>query len=201
MAGHKARQPLSRRQAIATAAAASVASAAQPCAASPRQRRGGAVALAAVQTAGGDLDAALALLDNVQTYGGHKDICVFPALALPGDALPRLQRAARHYDCTLVFGTRAAAGERLRLATTVTPTGEVRVTHVAAHDVSTFVLRTEAGSFRAVACDSDAWRGADGGIATAIHGPDGSVLAATRSRGEQAVVAVIRGEQTVLLES
>lgn len=158
------------------------------------------LAIVAVQTsiqslgnsAGADnLATMLLLLDKVQTYGGHKDICLFPAVALPGDALPVLVQAARRYNCTLVFGIEGTTSRGGRLTITIAPTGEVRLEHAVRHDASVLTLRTRQGTYRAVACGADAWYSESIGLTTAIHSPDGRAIVASRSRAEQAVAAVL----------
>ncbi len=135
----------------------------------------------------------LSLLDKVQGCGGHKDICLFPVLALPGDALSVLLQAARRYNCTLVYGSEGAArnGERLRLTTTVPPNGDVRIDHASMAGVTTLKLRTRNGVYRVVACAADANYPGQTGLTTAIHSPDGRAIVATHSRGEQAIAAVL----------
>lgn len=158
------------------------------------------IAVAAIQTSiqslgqsGGadNLATMLALLDKVQTYGGHKDICLFPAVALPGDALPILVQAARRYNCTLVFGIEGMSSRGGRLTTTIAPTGEVRLEHAVRHDASVLTLRTRHGTYRAVACAADAWFPETFGLTTAIHSPDGRAIIASGSRAEQAIAAVL----------
>lgn len=140
-----------------------------------------------------NLETVLMLLEKVQSCGGHKDICLFPVLPLPGDAIPVLLQAARRHACTIVYGSEglSAHGARIRLTTTIPPNGDVRIEHGMIGDVSVLALRTRNGIYRAVACAADAWYPGEVGLITAIHSPDGRPIVATRSRGEQAVAAVL----------
>ena len=138
-----------------------------------------------------NLEAMLTLLDQVQRHGGRKDICLFPAVALPGDALPHLAQAARRYSCMLIFGTEVSPAVGGILVTTIAPTGEIRVEHAAGHGASVFTLRTRHGAYRVVDCAAEGQYPESAGLMTAIHSPDGRAIVASRSRAEQAVAAVL----------
>ena len=211
----KQRQPLSRRRALHFAAGA-------PKGAKPKSRKVGAflsglavrrhtLAVAAIQASirspdrlegalarAENLASMLMLLDKVQACGGHKDICLFPVVPLPEDAMPALLQAARRHNCTIVYGSEGLTrnGAILRLTTTVPPNGDIRIDHAAMEDASVLKLRTRNGVYRAVACAADAWYPGQAGMTTAIHSPDGRAIVATYSRGEQAIAAVLHVADT-----
>ena len=206
----KQRQPLSRRRPLHCVAGTPMGKKAQPRSVgaflSGLAVRRHTLSVAAIQASikspdrldatlarAENLESMLSLLGKVQSYGGHKDICLFPVVPLPDDALPVLLQAARRYNCTIVYGSEGLArnGGILRLTTTVPPNGEIRIDHTTSIDVVVLKLRTRNGIYWAVACAADAWYPSQTGLTTAIHSPDGRAIVATRSRGEQVITAVL----------
>ena len=200
------RRPLARRRILKSFAATSLMAVSGGRAAfRPLPQHKATLAIAAIQASAAgaegnphaNLAAMLALLDKVQAYGGQKDICLFPAMALSLDATTALRLAARRHGCTLVFGTRGRDGDgrAVGLMTTITPIGQVRLESYpedfSVDGISVLALRTPHGAFRAVACAAEAGYPTKLGCGTAIYDPAGQVIVATRSRAEQAVSAVV----------
>ncbi len=131
----------------------------------------------AAQARAENLRSMLSLLNKVQSYGGHKDICLFPVVPLPDDALSVLLGGP---PSQLHAGLRqrglARNGATLRRTTTIPPNGDIRIDPRIDRRCRGLKIADAVTASIEPSPAADAWYPGQAGLTTAIHSPDGRAI-------------------------